>query len=105
MGAQNMCWTFIIHYRPQVSVAKGMNGQGAQVLSQKYNIVGMVLFCLRHVRLEGDHTELQLGVFNKMHQRLGTTFYLNNLNTNSIHFIAGIADINHFGMQFDFVSG
>ena len=37
VGAQITCWTFI---------AEGMGEQAAEVLSQRYNIVAMVLFCL-----------------------------------------------------------
>jgi len=45
VGAQIMCWTFIIHYGTQVFMAQGMSEKEAQVLSQQYNIVAMVLFC------------------------------------------------------------
>ncbi len=45
VGAQIMCWTFIIHYGTEVFVAEGMMEKDAQVLSQQYNIAAMVLFC------------------------------------------------------------
>lgn len=45
VGAQIMCWTFIIHYGTSVFMANGMQEQKAQVLSQHYNIIAMVLFC------------------------------------------------------------
>ena len=45
VGAQIMCWTFIIQYGTRVLMAQGMGEQGAEILSQKYNIVAMVLFC------------------------------------------------------------
>ncbi|MDH4092437.1 MAG: L-fucose:H+ symporter permease [Cyclobacteriaceae bacterium] len=45
VGAQIMCWTFIIHYGTEVFVAQGMEEKEAQILSQQYNIVAMVLFC------------------------------------------------------------
>ncbi len=46
VGAQIMCWTFIIHYGTELFTAQGMAEQDAEVLSQKYNIVAMVIFCL-----------------------------------------------------------
>jgi FHS family L-fucose permease-like MFS transporter len=45
VGAQIMCWTFIIHYGTAVFVADGMPEKDAQVLSQQYNILAMGLFC------------------------------------------------------------
>ena len=45
VGAQIMCWTFIIHYGTEVFMAEGMAEKDAQVLSQQHNIVAMVLFC------------------------------------------------------------
>lgn len=46
VGAQITCWTFIIQYGTRVFTAEGMGEQAAEVLSQRYNIVAMVLFCL-----------------------------------------------------------
>lgn len=46
VGAQIMCWTFIIQYGTPILMAQGMDEQTAEVLSQQYNIVAMVLFCL-----------------------------------------------------------
>ena len=46
VGAQITCWTFIIQYGTRVFMADGMSEQAAEVLSQRYNIVAMVLFCL-----------------------------------------------------------
>ena len=46
VGAQICCWTFIIQYGTRVFMAEGMGEQAAEVLSQRYNIVAMVLFCL-----------------------------------------------------------
>ena len=46
VGAQITCWTFIIQYGTCVFMAQGMGEQAAEVLSQRYNIVAMVLFCL-----------------------------------------------------------
>jgi MFS transporter, FHS family, L-fucose permease len=44
VGAQIMCWTFIIQYGTEVFVAQGMGEQAAEVLSQKYNIAAMIIF-------------------------------------------------------------
>lgn len=46
VGAQIMCWTFIIQYGTRVFMAQGMAEKAAEVLSQKYNIVAMVIFCV-----------------------------------------------------------
>ena len=46
VGAQITCWTFIIQYGTRVFMAEGMGEQAAEVLSQRYNIVAMVIFCL-----------------------------------------------------------
>ena len=45
VGAQIMCWTFIIQYGTRVFMDGGMQEQEAEVLSQKYNIIAMVIFC------------------------------------------------------------
>ena len=45
VGAQIMCWTFIIQYGTRVFMAEGMSEGAAEVLSQKYNIAAMVIFC------------------------------------------------------------
>lgn len=45
VGVQIMCWTFIIQYGTSVFMGEGMGEADAEVLSQKYNIVAMVLFC------------------------------------------------------------
>ncbi|MDD2513862.1 MAG: L-fucose:H+ symporter permease [Proteiniphilum sp.] len=44
VGAQIMCWTFIIQYGTRVFMGQGMEEQAAEVLSQRYNIVAMALF-------------------------------------------------------------
>ncbi len=46
VGAQIMCWTFIIQYGTRLFMEQGMAEQDAEVLSQKYNIVAMVVFCI-----------------------------------------------------------
>ena len=46
VGAQITCWTFIIQYGTRIFMAEGMSEQAAEVLSQRYNIVALVLFCL-----------------------------------------------------------
>lgn len=45
VGAQIMCWTFIIQYGTRIFMEQGMPEQTAEVLSQRYNIFAMVLFC------------------------------------------------------------
>ncbi|MBE6339495.1 MAG: L-fucose:H+ symporter permease [Bacteroidales bacterium] len=46
VGAQIMCWTFIIQYGTEVFTADGMDEHEAEILSQKYNMVAMVFFCV-----------------------------------------------------------
>lgn len=45
VGAQIMCWTFVIQYGTRLFMAKGMDEQAAEVLSQRYNIIAMIIFC------------------------------------------------------------
>lgn len=50
VGVQIMCWTFIIQYGTRVFMAEGMAERDAEVLSQQYNIIAMVIFvCSRFV--------------------------------------------------------
>jgi len=44
VGAQIMCWTFIIHYGTRYFMSQGMGEQEAEVLSNQYNRVAMALF-------------------------------------------------------------
>ena len=48
VGVQIMCWTFIIQYgtRLFMSPEYGMDEKSAEVLSQQYNIIAMVIFCI-----------------------------------------------------------
>lgn len=46
VGAQIMCWTFIIQYGTRLFMAGGMEEKAAEVLSQEYNIIAMVIFCI-----------------------------------------------------------
>jgi len=46
VGAQIMCWTFIIQYGTRIFVEQGMAEKEAEILSQKYNIIAMVFFCV-----------------------------------------------------------
>ncbi len=46
VGVQIMCWTFIIQYGTRVFMEEGMPEKDAEVLSQTYNIVAMVIFCV-----------------------------------------------------------
>lgn len=45
VGAQIMCWTFIIQYGTHLFMSQGMGEQEAEVLSQKFNIIAMIIFC------------------------------------------------------------
>lgn len=45
VGVQIMCWTFIIQYGTRIFMGEGMSEQDAEVLTQKYNIFAMALFC------------------------------------------------------------
>ena len=45
VGAQIMCWTFIIQYGTRYFMLEGMDERSAEVLSQRFNIFAMVFFC------------------------------------------------------------
>ena len=45
VGVQIMCWTFIIQYGTRIFMNEGMTELEAEVLSQRYNIVAMAIFC------------------------------------------------------------
>lgn len=45
VGAQIMCWTFVIQYGTRVFMEQGIDEKTAEVMSQQYNIVAMVIFC------------------------------------------------------------
>ena len=45
VGAQIMCWTFIIQYGTRIFMNSGTEEQAAEVLSQQYNIIAMIIFC------------------------------------------------------------
>lgn len=50
VGVQIMCWTFIIQYGTRIFMQEGMAEQDAEVLSQQYNIIAMVIFvCSRFI--------------------------------------------------------
>jgi FHS family L-fucose permease-like MFS transporter len=46
VGVQIMCWTLIIQYGTDVFMGDGMTEKAAEILSQKYNMVAMCLFCV-----------------------------------------------------------
>lgn len=46
VGAQIMCWTFIIQYGTRLFMSMGMGEQDAEVRSQLYNIIAMGVFCV-----------------------------------------------------------
>ena len=45
VGVQIMCWTFIIQYGTRIFMEQGMSEIDAEVLSQRYNIAAMIIFC------------------------------------------------------------
>jgi len=45
VGVQIMCWTFIIQYGTRIFMLEGMDEKSAEILSQRYNIVAMLIFC------------------------------------------------------------
>lgn len=46
VGAQIMCWTFIIQYGTRLFMDMGMEEQAAEVRSQQFNIAAMAVFCV-----------------------------------------------------------
>ena len=44
LGAQVTCWTFIIQYGTHIFMSEGMPEKGAEILSQKFNIMAMLFF-------------------------------------------------------------
>ena len=46
VGAQIMCWTFIIQYGTHLFMDMGMPEQAAEVRSQQFNIAAMAVFCV-----------------------------------------------------------
>mgnify|MGYP003623261183 CR=1 FL=1 len=46
VGAQIMCWTFVIQYGTRIFMEQGMGEKVAEVLSQRYNIIAMIIFCV-----------------------------------------------------------
>lgn len=46
IGAQVMCWTFIIQYGTHIFMNEGMDERAAEILSQKYNILALVFFTI-----------------------------------------------------------
>lgn len=45
VATQIMCWTFIIQYGTRLFMSQGMDEKSAEILSQQYNIIAMVIFC------------------------------------------------------------
>ena len=45
VGAQITCWTFIIQYGTRIFMAEGIAEQTAEIMSQRLNIIAMLLFC------------------------------------------------------------
>lgn len=50
VGAQVTCWTFIIQYGTRIFMEEGLDERGAEILSQKYNIIALISFtCSRFI--------------------------------------------------------
>ena len=50
VGAQVTCWTFIIQYGTRIFMEEGLDERGAEILSQKYNIIALIfLTCSRFI--------------------------------------------------------
>ena len=50
VGAQVTCWTFIIQYGTRILMEEGLDERGAEILSQKYNIIALIFFtCSRFI--------------------------------------------------------
>lgn len=46
VGAQIMCWTFVIRYGVRLFTEMGYSEAEGEIISQKWNLLAMVLFCL-----------------------------------------------------------
>ncbi len=46
VGAQVTCWTFIIQYGTHIFMAEGIAEKEAEIMSQSYNILAMILFTI-----------------------------------------------------------
>ena len=61
VGAQIMCWTFIIQYGTHLFMSQGMEEKAAEVLSQEYNIIAMVIFCISALSVPSSYaTSIQV---------------------------------------------
>lgn len=46
VGAQICCWTFIFQYGIRIFMEEGMKEKSAEMVTQKYTIYAMILFCI-----------------------------------------------------------
>lgn len=83
VGAQIMCWTFIIQYGTRLFMEQGMDEKSAEVLSQEYNIIAMVIFCISRFictfilrYLNAGKLLMILAIFGSLFT-LGTIFFQN----------------------------
>lgn len=83
VGVQIMCWTFIIQYGTRLFMSQGMDEKSAEILSQQYNIVAMVIFCISRFictfilrYLKAGKLLMILAVFGALFT-LGTIFFQN----------------------------
>ena len=87
VGAQIMCWTFIIHYGTRIFVSQGMAEKDAEVLSQQYNIIAMIIFCVSRFIFTFILKYIKPGKLIMLLAIAGTTLTLGTI------FIQGIAGL------------
>ena len=76
VGAQIMCWTFIIQYGTRLFTSEGMPEQEAEILSQRFNIVAMAIFCVSRFVCTFILRYLSPGTLLKILAMAGGTFTL-----------------------------
>ena len=95
VGAQIMCWTFIIQYGTCIFMAEGMGEQEAEVLSQQFNIYAMVFFiCSRFIATFLMHyvkPALLLAIFGVLAMvfTLGVIVFQNRMGIYSLVCVSG----------------
>ena len=87
VGAQIMCWTFIIHYGTRIFISQGMAEKDAEILSQQYNIIAMIIFCVSRFICTFILKYIKPGKFLMFLAIGGTTLTLGTI------FIQGIAGL------------
>ena len=87
VGVQIMCWTFIIQYGTRIFMERGMSEIDAEVLSQRYNIGAMILFCCSRFVCTGLMKWLSPGKMLHIFSLAGIGFTL------GVIFLQGIAGL------------